>query len=606
MKADQPGGSGKRGLVSVLSRMLPRIRTSVTRSLQCRVIFSIAVVTLVVAAGFSTASFVSVRSSLMEQATSQAQKDFADEMDRAQANLDSADLSNDSDAQRLISDLASSLQDDGSSNLLGIYIVGEGEGGADLIPVSTDPNYLSLVSESMRRQVLQSSAGEMFYQPVGFDNEDRHDLPGAILGGLLSRPDGGSLSLFAAYSYEIQQTTVTNIEFALLVSCLLMSIVVGVIIWRVMRGIVKPVRNVASTAEKLASGDLSARAEVTRRDEIGVLQQSFNAMADSLNEKIDELETVSSMQRRFVSDVSHELRTPVTTIRMASDLLEARKDGFEPSTARTVELLSEQTSRFQQMLADLLEISRYDAGSASADLVETDIRIPIGDAVDDVREIAQARQVVLAVTMPDYPIAADMDSRRITRIIRNLLGNAIDFAEDKPVEVRLAANGRAVTVSVRDFGVGIDPENLEHIFDRFWRADTSRSRLTGGTGLGLSIAMQDTMLHHGDLTVRSCLGEGTWFLLTIPVRANDDRRLAPEDHPVRFIESSYPAVVGDFLEGRTKLDGYVDGAADDAEESADAETDETETAGTGTDVAGTDAADTGADVAGLMKDGDGR
>ena len=120
----------------------------------------------------------------------------------------------------------------------------------------------------------------------------------------------------------------------------------------------------------MASGNLDIRVQVNRQDEIGVLQRSFNEMADSLVQKIDELEKAGDMQREFVSDVSHELRTPVTTMRMAADMLSMHKDGYDATTRRTVELLDGQIRRFQEMLADLLEISRFDAGYAALDLTE--------------------------------------------------------------------------------------------------------------------------------------------------------------------------------------------------------------------------------------------
>ena len=230
----------------------------------------------------------------------------------------------------------------------------------------------------------------------------------------------GNLEFFAIYSYTLQQQSLTQIQLSLVVICALLSIVVGVVIWLVIRGIVRPIERVAAASETLASGNLDMRVTVDRKDELGVLQQSFNTMADALNQKIDELEEASVFQKRFVSDVSHELRTPVTTMRMASDLLEMKKDGFDPSTKRTVELLAGQISRFQDMLADLLEISRYDAGYAALDLVETDLCEPIETAVDQVDGIAQAKRVPIHTYLPNVQVLTRIDSRRVIRIVRNL------------------------------------------------------------------------------------------------------------------------------------------------------------------------------------------
>lgn len=252
------------------------------------------------------------------------------------------------------------------------------------------------------------------------------------------------------------------------------------------------------------------------------------------------------MQRRFVSDVSHELRTPVTTMRMASDLLDSRKDDYDPMTRRTVELLGGQINRFQDMLADLLEISRYDAGYAAVDLVETDVREPINEAVEQVNELAAARRVPIHTYLPNIQVLARIDARRIIRIVRNLLANAIDFAEDDPIEVQLAANRRAVVISVRDHGVGMSPDQVPHVFDRFWRGDPSRARTTGGTGLGLSIAMTDARLHQGTIRVRSELDEGTWFLVILP-RDPDKGPVPDAELPVDFRhDTDHMVVTGGF------------------------------------------------------------
>ncbi|WP_158275749.1 MtrAB system histidine kinase MtrB [Bifidobacterium catulorum] len=550
-----------------LLRLWRRVRAAIRRSLQRRIIVVVVLMSLAIAFGFSVVSVFSVRSTLLKQASEQSQRDFTEEVQRAQANLDSSDVINRIDYQRLITDLASTLQDEGSSNLLGVYIVGESGEYDSVVPVSTDPEYMGLISDAMRGEVSSDKAGDIFYQPVGYGRENRSDLPGAILGASLTMPDGDDVSLFAAYSYESQERSVMSIQTTLLSCSLVLSVVIGLMTWRVLRGIIRPVESVAVAAEYLSDGNRSARVKVDRYDEIGVLQRSFNEMADTLNTTIEELETISSMQRRFVSDVSHELRTPVTTIRMASDLLESRKGDFDPTTARTVELLGEQTTRFQDILADLLEISRYDAGSAAADLIAMDVRSPINEAVRDVAEIAQARQVPIDVTLPGREVYADIDARRIERILRNLLGNAVDFAEGNPVEVRVGANETGVVVGVRDYGAGISQENLPHVFDRFWRADVSRSRITGGTGLGLSISQQDARLHHGGIDVRSALGKGTWFLLSIPVKSGERPR--PEQYPVRFADATSMNVLGRFLPGDVRREGWRKAEEDDAQGTAE-------------------------------------
>lgn len=520
-----------------LRRLYHHSRVKVHHSLQARTVALVALVALAVAVVFSVVSTMSVRSSLLNQVTSQSRSDFSNQVVQAQNSLDSADVAANVQYQQLVNDLASSVQNDGSSNLEGVYIWGRGTSANTIIPVSTEPTYAALISDDMRSAVASGGGSSVFYQPVQLSHDNGPAVPGAVLGTVLRFGAVGDLEFFSLYSYANQQRSLSQIQVSLLIVCVLLSMMTGLLVWLVMRGIVTPVQRVATAAETLASGDLDARVTVDRSDEVGTLQRSFNEMADSLNQKIDELEMAGASQRRFVSDVSHELRTPVTTMRMASDLLESRKDGFDTSTKRTVELLSGQIGRFQDMLADLLEISRYDAGYAALDLMETDVREPVRDAVEQVLGVAQARQVTLDVALPPEPVLAGIDSRRITRIVRNLLVNAVDFAKDRPIEVRLAANRKAVVISVRDYGVGMSDEQVGHVFDRFWRGDPSRSRTTGGSGLGLSIAMADVRLHHGSLRVRSHLGEGTWFLVALPKYAEryaEDDEVEDSDLPIDF------------------------------------------------------------------------
>ncbi|MBT1174948.1 HAMP domain-containing histidine kinase [Bifidobacterium sp. LC6] len=477
------------------------------------------ILTLCVAVVFSAVSMVSVRASLLTQTTSQSQADFSNMVEQAQTGLDASDATTTVQIQQLVNDLASNLQSDGASNLVGVYMWSRESTARSIIPISTEPTYEDVITSDIHSAVASDLNGNVFYQPVKLPISSDAlgaDTPGAVLGTVLDYGAAGNLEFFAIYSYALQQQSLTQIQLSLLAVCALLSVAVGVVMWMVIRGIVRPVEHVAYAAETLASGNLDTRVDVNRKDELGVLQRSFNGMADSLNQKIDELEEASASQKRFVSDVSHELRTPVTTMRMASDLLEMKKDSFDPATQRTVELLSGQINRFQDLLADLLEISRYDAGYAALDLVDADVRDPVNAAIEQVAGIAAAKQVDIRAMLPNVQVLAKVDTRRVTRIIRNLLANAVDFAEDKPIEVRIAANRKAVAISVRDYGVGMDANTVAHIFDRFWRGDPSRSRITGGTGLGLSISMTDALLHHGSIRVRSAVGEGTWFLVLLP------------------------------------------------------------------------------------------
>jgi len=267
--------------------------------------------------------------------------------------------------------------------------------------------------------------------------------------------------------------------------------------------------------------------EVRGEDDLAMLATSFNQMAASLQRQIVRLEEMSRLQRRFTSDVSHELRTPLTTVRMAADLLHSERDTFDPAVARSAELLQHELDRFEGLLSDLLEISRFDAGFAMLDAEPTDLAPIVRRVVDRLASVAERAGVEVHIAMPDSPVIAEVDPRRIERILRNLVGNAVEHAEARPVLVTLGVDDHAVAVTVRDHGIGLKAGEEKLVFNRFWRADPSRARQTGGTGLGLSIAVEDARLHGGWLEAWGEPGEGAQFRLTAPVRAGDRLTSSP-------------------------------------------------------------------------------
>jgi two-component system sensor histidine kinase MtrB len=311
-------------------------------------------------------------------------------------------------------------------------------------------------------------------------------------------------------------------------------VLVLVIALIVTRQVVLPVRVAAETAGRLAAGDLSKRIEVHGSDDIARLGQSFNDMADSLQRQIRRLEELSRLQRRFTSDVSHELRTPLTTIRMAAEYLYGSRTDFPPELARSAELLHAELDRFESLLADLLEISRYDAGVAHLDSEPADIRVVVAASVEANRMLAERHGSELQLELPDSTVSVDMDARRVERILRNLVGNALDHGEGKPVVITIGYDDDAVAVTVRDHGVGLRPGEAALVFNRFWRGDPSRSRVTGGTGLGLAISLEDARLHDGWLQAWGERGRGAQFRLTLPRHAghtllHSPLPLVPED-----------------------------------------------------------------------------
>jgi two-component system sensor histidine kinase MtrB len=261
---------------------------------------------------------------------------------------------------------------------------------------------------------------------------------------------------------------------------------------------------------------LKRRMSVNGEDETARLGIAFNQMATTLAEQINRLENLSRIQQRFVSDVSHELRTPLTTIRMAADVIGEAKQSFDPNVARSAELLQSQIEKFEQLLQDLLEVSRFDAEAATLNIAKVDIANIVKKCVDDLSIVANEKESEIRFLEPEERILLDGDSRRLERIIRNLLTNAIDHSEGRPVDVRIAESPDSVSIGVRDYGIGIEKQYWNRVFDRFWRADPSRSRIRGGTGLGLSIAKEDAALHNGDIKIWGEIGRGANFVLTLP------------------------------------------------------------------------------------------
>lgn len=372
-----------------------------------------------------------------------------------------------------------------------------------------------LVTPEMREAVQNSSDRRTYSQPVSIPQETGEPHPGLVVGSALDIR-GSQYELYLVYDIVDAQETLGFVQQTLVLGSLALVLLIAAVTWVVVRLVVGPVRLAAETSQKLAAGQLEVRIPVRGDDVIATLARSFNAMAASLQNQITRLAALSRVQQRFVSDVSHELRTPLTTIRLAGDVLYDQRESFTPTTARTAELLHTQVERFELLLADLLEMSRYDAGAVDMETEPTNLVRLVEDAIESVRSLSETKGSPLRLVAPGGYFEAEVDARRIRRILQNLLGNAIDHGEGRPIVVWVDSDADAVAIAVRDYGVGMTPAVMERVFDRFWRADPSRQRVTGGTGLGLAISLEDAALHDGWLEVWSAPGEGSCFRLTLP------------------------------------------------------------------------------------------
>ncbi|MFB6890511.1 MtrAB system histidine kinase MtrB [Kitasatospora sp. NPDC056327] len=395
------------------------------------------------------------------------------------------------------------------------------------------------VPDSLKDRVEQEP-GQTFSQPTRIqrapDSGGRTGgtEPGLVFGQQFVGPDGSSYQLYYVFSFGQETKTLNLITGTLATAGVFVVIMMGGIAWLVVRQVVTPVRMAAGISERLAAGHLEERMKVTGTDDIARLGESFNRMANALQAQIRQLEELSRVQRRFVSDVSHELRTPLTTVRMAADLIYDSREDLDPMAARSAELLQGQLDRFESLLADLLEISRFDAGAAVLDAEPVDLREIVGRVVEAADPLAQAKGSAVVIRGDGEPVVAEVDSRRIERILRNLVVNALEHGEGRDVVVRLGSQDGAVAVGVRDYGIGLKPGEASRVFHRFWRADPSRVRTTGGTGLGLSIAVEDAHLHGGWLQAWGEPGGGSHFRLTLPRTRGGEIsrapfRLEPED-----------------------------------------------------------------------------
>ncbi len=351
--------------------------------------------------------------------------------------------------------------------------------------------------------------------------------PGLVIGKRLNDESGKAYELYYLFPFTQEEKTLSLVETTLATAGVFVVGLLGAIAWLVVRQVVTPVRMAAGISQRLADGVLQERMKVTGEDDIARLGDSFNKMAHTLQTKIQQLEQLSRMQRRFVSDVSHELRTPLTTVRMAADVIHDAREEFDPAAARSAELLQSQLERFESLLADLLEISRFDAGAAALDAEPTDLRTVVRRVVEAAEPLAECKGSAILVTGDEQPVVAEADARRVERVLRNLVVNAVEHGEGGDVVIRLASADGAVAVAVRDYGVGLKPGEATRVFNRFWRADPARARTTGGTGLGLSIAVEDARLHGGRLQAWGEPGGGSQFRLTLPCVAGESLRGSP-------------------------------------------------------------------------------
>ncbi len=513
------------------------------QSLRFRVVTSTLILGLVVVSIISLTMYRSIADGLVDDRIALSQAESRQLTNRAQSYFNNTDVEPgelDVSASDFVSRTLAPPSGDDSRHVIltpsadndtsTISTVAYPQGvGIDQVPAALRQ---AVAADPARQQTmtidLERSDENATVEPLNAAPVDTESVPAVVVGSQIEIPTAGNHDLYFIYPMDQEQTTLSIISRSFFLGALFLIGLVSGIAYIVTSMVVTPVRRAATAAERLSSGHLNERMSARGHDDLALLGQSFNDMADNLQTQIRQLEGLSRVQQRFVSDVSHELRTPLTTIRMAADLLHSSRDEMDPVTSRSAELLHDELDRFEELLADLLEISRYDAGAAVLEQDPVDLFAIIDRVVSATESIADARGSEVTVHRePDQTAVAEVDSRRIERVLRNLVVNAIEHGEGRPVDIWVAGDEDAIAVLVQDHGVGLKAGEASLVFNRFWRADPARTRTTGGSGLGLAIALEDARLHRGWLQAWGEPGEGSRFRLTVPRTAGATLTTSP-------------------------------------------------------------------------------
>jgi two-component system sensor histidine kinase MtrB len=505
------------------------------RSIQARVVASTLVLSAVVVSVVGWFLLQQTRDGLLDQRVKAVLAEAHGEVSEAESDLAGAP-GLESDATRQKRDLAEPIVERGQARDFSVLLSGPSGEGFDLDETATVRTLGlqdSSVPESMVERFDSKGAQTAWtYTTITTRAHGRTDeRPGIVVASQVQLPaDGETYTLYFLFPLEEQQDTLALVTRAMVTAGGLLLVLVAALTWLVTRQVVTPIRMARRVAERLAAGRLQERLKVTGEDDLARLATSFNQMASNLQRQIRQLEELSRLQRRFVSDVSHELRTPLTTVRMAGDVLHDAREQFDPATGRAAELLQTELDRFETLLVDLLEVSRFDAGAAMLNADDVNLGDIVLRVVEATQPLADQRGVRVRVEAPTHAVMAEADQRRVERILRNLITNAMDHtdaARNPGVVIRLESDEHAAAVVVRDYGIGLGPGESAMVFNRFWRADPARARTSGGTGLGLSISLEDTHLHGGWLQAWGRPGQGAQFRLTLPRHAGDPLRHSP-------------------------------------------------------------------------------
>ncbi|MFE7134250.1 ATP-binding protein [Streptomyces sp. NPDC057638] len=497
---------GTRVVSGARRSLLPRLPWT---SLRVRLVVVFGVVALTAAVSASGIAYWLNREAVLSRTQEATLSDFRKEMQEGPAELP---------ALPSLDDLQETARRMAEGKVgYSVILVGEQDSGRPVVATS-DPEGLTLadVPGSLRGAVdkrQQTSAGGPARYHLFWQRVERYGMP-YLVGG--TRITGGGPTGYVFKSLRTERQDLTSLARSLGVATALALVGSALLAQAAATTVLRPVHRLGEAARRLGEGKLETRLRVSGTDELAELARTFNKTAASLEKKVADMSAREESSRRFVADMSHELRTPLTALTAVTEVLEDEVDNLDPMIAPAVTLVVSETRRLGDLVENLMEVTRFDAGTAKVVLDTVDV-------ADQVTACIDARAWLDAVDLDaERGTMARLDPRRLDVILANLIGNALKHG-GSPVRVSVRTAEDELRIEVRDHGPGIPEEVLPHVFDRFYKASASRPR-SEGSGLGLSIAMENAQIHGGTITAaNSPDGDGAVFVLTLPCgEAPDD------------------------------------------------------------------------------------
>ncbi|WP_051844623.1 sensor histidine kinase [Streptomyces sp. NRRL S-813] len=483
-----------------------KARAGLRGGLRLRLVVGFAVVAVVSALTTGALTFREARTGVLQQSQDAVVREFRDSVDARAPGY--ADRPGQSELDSMVRELAWTHRSQ-QWRFLATY--------GDLRAVYGPQDSFDAVSPELQRSVRTRPAA--VFQRVRRDGRAYLvvGLPVCYGTSAATAPTPSGLVLYLVVPQKSEQlyvnALVTAIERAML-PALGLAVLLALL---VARGVLRPVRALGRAARRMAAGHLDTRLAVSGSDELAGLSRTFNDTAAALEQSVAELRRMEAQARRFAADVSHELRTPLAAMTAVTDVLDERSSRLDDVTGEAVRLVSEETSRLARLVDDLMEISRFDAGAAELALDDIDM-------AESVRRTLASRGWPDQVTteLPDGPLRARVDPRRLDVVVANLVGNALRHGAP-PVTLRLTAGSAQlpedewVVITVTDRGPGVPQAALPHIFERFYKASAARTR-SESSGLGLAITAENIRLHGGRIRAADRPGGGAVFTVELPRR----------------------------------------------------------------------------------------